>query len=297
MPLFRRPPPGAAPDPAKARAAQEALERGELPPDALERLGKKGIWTSDLSVPEAHMTLRDGWRPRGLVMGSAVMRINWSAAWSVGYSTWNLGGWPSSGEIRQLSVAAAEGWQRCLDRLRLETEAVGAHGAVGVRLQRAAWDPSTGMAEFIAVGTAVSLPEAPPLPQPFTSLLSGIETAKLLQAGYAPAAPAVGVCIAYVTGFEAMQAAMTWANVPLQATSEMVAECRGAAADRMRATAREAGAAGVVGVRLEMRAEEIEMKEPDRTDHLVECVALGTAVVDLRAGGEPEAATAIDLRR
>jgi uncharacterized protein YbjQ (UPF0145 family) len=302
MPLYRRSPDG---DPAKARAAREALERGELPPDALERLGRKDIWTSDLSVPEAALTLGDGWRPRGLVMGSAVMRISWSpwlgaygfSGYGGGYAGGWMGGWPSGGEIRELSRAAAEGWERCLDRLRLETEALGAHGAVGVRIKRAAWDPATGMAEFTAVGTAVSLPDAPALPQPFTSALSGIEVSKLLRAGYVPLAPVVGTCVSYITGFEAAQAALTWSNVPLQATSQTLAECRRAAADRMRAAAREAGAAGVVGVQLHMRAEEIEQKEPDRTDHLVECTALGTAVADLRAGGSAVPTPVIDLGR
>ena len=309
MPLFRRPPQGAAPDPARAKAAQDALERGELPPDALERLGKKDIWTSDLGVGEASVTLGDGWRPRGLVMGSAVMRINWSV-WlgaygfsgygygGMGYGgTWMGGGWPTGGEVRELSQAAAEGWQRCLDRLHLETEALHAHGAVGVRIARAAWDPSTGLAEFTAVGTAVSLPEAPPLNEPFTSALSGTEVSKLLRAGYVPIAPVVGTCVSYITGFEALQATMTWANVPLQATSETLAECRRAAADRMRADARAAGAAGVVGVQLHMRAEEIEQKEPDRTDHLVECTVLGTAVADLRDGGSPPVVPILDLGR
>ncbi len=312
MPWFRRAPQGSPPDPAKARAALEALERGELPPDALERLGKKDIWTSDLAVGEAAITLADGWQPRGLVMGSAVMRITWSGTLSAyGYGSgmgggygggmmggmgW-AGGWPSGGEIRQLSLAATEGWERCMDRLRMETEALGAHGAVGIRIRRAAWDPSTGLAEFVAVGTAVTLPGSKPLPQPFSSALSGTETAKLLRAGHVPVAPVVGVCVAYITGFEAMQAAMTWSNVPLAQTSEALGDCRRAAADRMRAAARDVGGDGIVGVQLHMRGEEIEQQDPDRTDHLIECTALGTAVANTGRATVAAPVSAIWLRR
>ncbi len=260
-------------------------------------------------MAEAAITLTDGWQPRGLVMGSAVMRIQWSAYLSAyGYGGGGMmgvgmmgggygGGWPSGGEIRDLSLAATQGWQRCMDRLRMETEALGAHGAVGIRIRRAAWDPSTGLAEFVAVGTAVTLPGVRPLPQPFTSALSGTETAKLLRAGHIPVAPVVGVCVSYITGFEAMQAAMTWANVPLTQTSEAIADCRRAAADRMRSGAREAGGDGIVGVTLAMRAEEIEMNDPDRTDHLVECTALGTAVANTGQATVAAPVSAIWARR
>lgn len=305
MPLFGRSPAGAPRDPQRERRDREAIEAGGLPGEALERLRAQagGLFTSDLTVGEFAAALRDGWRPLGLVMGSSVYRVNWqSALASLAYGGGSLFGAgyavPAGGEIEPLSRAAQDCRRRALHRLELEAEALGAHGAVGVRLMRSAWDWGVGLAEFRAVGTAVRLPGSEPLPHPFAGALSGTDAYKLLRAGYAPHAIVGGACLYYVSGLEAAAAGYSFANTPLAATSQAVASARELAVRRLRAEAAALGADGAMGVRVEVYDEHIEADNPQRTDHLLEVYALGTAVARLKAGrggGSPSVRAAVDL--
>jgi hypothetical protein len=86
VPLFRR---GSAAD-SEARekaaadqaASLEALERGELPLRAQERLGEigktsGGLFPSDLSVGEFALVHAIGLRPLAQVMGSSIYHVGW----------------------------------------------------------------------------------------------------------------------------------------------------------------------------------------------------------------------------
>jgi uncharacterized protein YbjQ (UPF0145 family) len=314
VPWFRRSSPvarGPAPDPERARRAVEAIEAGGLPPDALERLKAQtdsgGVFTSDLAVGEFAMAFRDGWRPRGLVMGSSVFRVNWQGVLSAlqyggGMTAWGSYAVPASGEIVELTQAVSACRHAALHRLDLEAAALGAHGVVGVRLRRSTWDWGAGLAEFAAVGTAVQLPGAAPLPRAFVGAVTAVEAHKLLACGVIPTAIVGGTSVYYVSGLEAAMAGLTYVNCSLDATSRALGEARRLAAQRMRAEAAHLGANGIVGVRLEMQSTELEMQEPERTDHILEVYAVGTAVVQTEpaAPGRSRAAgvrAAVDLAR
>ena len=134
-----------------------------------------------------------GFEPVGQVLGAAVYNIgftggyNCPGAWS-GYGPYAVayrgrsprcpgsGGYGSFGPLTQ---AMYEARHQAIDRMLAECAALGGHGIVGVSLTIGSF-PAGGL-EFKAIGTAVRAPGAPPLPQPFSSDLSGQDFAKLIQ--------------------------------------------------------------------------------------------------------------------
>lgn len=282
MPLFRRP------EGDGGRASREALERGELPPAALARLKAGGPWTSDLSVGEFALTLADGWRPKGLVMGTSVYRISWSGLWAAtpgafGGGPWGGGYWggPVGTESDTLVQAIQACRRQAVHRMGMEALALKAHGVLAVRIGRTRWDWGQGLAEFQTFGTAVERRGAAPVARPFSGAVSGIEASQLLRAGQALLGVVAGTSLVYVSGMEAAMIEQSWAtysNQPLRATTRAVIEARESAVARMRQEAEALEADGIVGVRLKVQTEEIELEEPKRTDHLLQIDAIGTAV-------------------
>ena len=76
---------------AEQAASLAALERGELPLRAQQRLvqlgGAGGLFTSDLSVNEFALGRSIGLRPLAQVMGSSIYHVGWQqspGSWAVG---------------------------------------------------------------------------------------------------------------------------------------------------------------------------------------------------------------------
>ena len=74
---------------------------------------------------------------------------------------------------------------------------LGAHGVVGVRLERQAFEWGSNLIEWTARGTAVRLDGEPVPARPFVCALSGQEFWALRQAGCAPVGFAFGCCVYY----------------------------------------------------------------------------------------------------
>ena len=97
MPLFRR---GSDDDreaqqaaAAEQAASLAALERGELPLRAQQRLGEigkggGGVFTSDLSVGEFALGHAIGLRPLAQVMGSSIYHVGCSSGPAAGACRW-----------------------------------------------------------------------------------------------------------------------------------------------------------------------------------------------------------------
>src|SRR5438105_272420 len=153
------------------RTAFSHGSREGLPPHAVERLNKtregaeKPFFSSDLTVNEYVLLHQAGFRPLGLVMGTSMYQIGYQRA-----------GWTQNMELDVLTQAMYSARDLAMTRMEEEADVLGADGIVGVRLEviRHAW--GQGMAEFMAVGTAVKA-DAPgewraPSGRPFTSDLS-----------------------------------------------------------------------------------------------------------------------------
>src|SRR5689334_16097084 len=132
------------------RTRFEPGSREGLPAHAVERLSRnrkdaeKGVFTSDLTVNEYVLLHEAGFRPLGLVMGTSMYQIGYQRA-----------GWTQNMELDVLTQAMYSARDLAMTRMEEEADVLGADGIVGVRLEviRHAW--GQGMAEFMAVGTAV----------------------------------------------------------------------------------------------------------------------------------------------
>src|SRR5215831_14741348 len=155
------------------RSAYHRDSKEGLPAHALERLGRttgaggeKPFFTSDLSVNEYVLLHEAGFSPLGLVMGTSMYQIGYQRA-----------GWTQNMELDVLTLAMYSARELAMSRMEEEADVLGADGIVGVRMDviRHAW--GQGMAEFMALGTAVRALKPgewrPQSGRPFTSDLSG----------------------------------------------------------------------------------------------------------------------------
>ena len=240
-----------------------------LPKDALRRLaelqGKDALFTSDLSVNEFLLVKEAGFHPRGLVVGSSIYHIGFSAK-----------GWSSSREVQTLTQAMYAARELAMSRMEEEAAVLGADGVVGVRLDVGFYEWGRGTAEFLALGTAGSAEDGgnwkTPEGKPFTSDLSGQDFWTLLQAGHAPLGLVMGTCV-YHVAHQGMFKAMgnIGQNKEMPNFTQALYEARELAMERMQDEAKKVGAEGIVGV-------QIQEKSHVWGSHTIEFFSMGTAV-------------------
>lgn len=283
MPLFGRRDPNDAARQERQQRSREQLERGGLTLDAEQRLrdlaGRSQFFTSNLSVNELVLAASDGVRPLGQVMGSTVYHVGWQ--FQPIYQ---------SMELVTLSHAQHHARMLALSRLQQEARLLGAHGVVGVRLERQSYEWGQNLIEWTVRGTAVALDDEPVPERPFVCALSGQEYWTLRQAGVTPVGFAFGTCVFYHVASYSTQ----WAtqggllgggyagNIELTDYTQAVYTARHAAMTRLSDDARREGAEGVVGVTIEpdIRTFEVELQNDQRRrDLIVQFTALGTSVV------------------
>jgi uncharacterized protein YbjQ (UPF0145 family) len=252
-----------------------------LPEDAMRRLAEMrpgqatSLFTSDLSVNEFLLVREAGFRPVGLVLGSSVYHVGFQ-----------LGRWSRNQELTVLTQAMYHARELAMARMEAEADQLGADGIVGVRLEIEFKEFGSDLAEFIAVGTAVTADEAQTPDgqpwrnnqgKPFTSDLSGQDFWTLVQAGYAPLGMVMGSCVYHVAHQRFWQAmGNIGQNVELPQFTEALYDARELAMSRMQAEAERLGAEGIVGVQL--------LSLGHRWGgHTTEFFAIGTAVRPLRA--------------
>ncbi|MGP0029028.1 MAG: heavy metal-binding domain-containing protein [Acidimicrobiales bacterium] len=197
---------------------------------------KRGI-TSDLSVDEALLLHSAGWEPVDLVCGVSVA--------SVPYGVWNWG----QGEISVASVAHNAAVQGSAARIKEECAKVHGHGVVGVRVEV---EVQSHHIDVELVGTAVRPVESGRPPStPFVSDLSARDFTLLDLAGWIPVGLAFGASFVYAprrSAGAAMQ--QKTQNVELTNFTQAMYAARESAMERMQRSALDAGAHGVVEVKV-----------------------------------------------
>ena len=278
------------PDDERRKRSQEQMARGGLPLDAEERLrdlhGRRDFFTSNLSVSEFVLAADDGLRPLGQVMGSTIYHVGWQ--YTPIYQ---------SGEMTTLTHAQYQARMLALSRLQQEAKLLGAHGVIGVRLERKMQAWGENLLEWTARGTAIALDKGDVPALPFVCALSGQEFWTLRRAGYRPVGFAFGTCVYYHVASMMTQYATQggiWgqgytANIELTDYTQAVYTARHKAMGRLEEEARRVAAEGVVGVLIEkdIRTQEVEASNTTgnsgtRRDLVVQFTALGTAVVSHR---------------
>jgi uncharacterized protein YbjQ (UPF0145 family) len=287
MPLFgrRRPPaptasvdmPGPGPrPPGRDLEDQEALARGDLPVSVRERLererGRDLPWTSTLSVADWALGRRLSFEPVGQVMGSSIYHTGWSY----------VPGW-QSGELDAPTRAAHRVRTLALERMRQEAQVLGAAGVVAVRITRRAYAWGANLTEFTATGTAVRVPSLPPAARPFLATVDGADLTRLVTSGHVPLGVALGVSVAYVyTDWTSLMQDASWANQEMVTFTQATYAVRELAMGRLEQQARADGADGVIAYDTAMTVEAVERGggggQGERTDHILEFSAIGTAI-------------------
>jgi uncharacterized protein YbjQ (UPF0145 family) len=217
------------------------------------------VFSSDLAVSEWSALARLGVTPITQVMGSSIYHVGWQPTY------YNV---PT--EVRVLSDAYNESRRLALGRLLEEAQACRADAVVAVEITTGAHDWAPGSVEFIAVGTAVRLPEAMRDPSRQTALsdLTGQEFALLCEAGVRPVGIAAHTSVHYVPASGQTQMAQSgfgggllggglagggggsWANQELVDFSQGVYEAREKAMGFVSAQVHELGGDGVIGVEI-----------------------------------------------
>jgi uncharacterized protein YbjQ (UPF0145 family) len=268
-------------------ASRQSLEAGGLPLKAQQRLREeqeKGhpLFTSDLSTNELLMTREQGYQPLSQVMGSSIYQVGWQ--YQRTYS-WNT----VAGELSTLSQAHQQASLLALGRLEQEARLLHAHGVIGVRFDARDYDWGANMIEYIAIGTAIRLPDVPPPPRPFLSDLSGQEFWTLLQAGYYPAGVVTGYCSYYISlgsrmtqRLQGMVFGQGMYNQEVVPFTQGVYDARELAMSRADTMARNMNALGIVGMHItnNRRVIEYETDQPSAKylDLMIHFSVVGTAI-------------------
>lgn len=246
-----------------------------LPQAARQRLqdmrggeGKRGLFTSDLSVNEFLLVREAGFDPVGLVMGSSIYHIGFQFA-----------NFFQNQEMTVLTQAMYHARELAMTRMEEEADILGADGIVGVRLEVTRYEWGESLAEFMAIGTAIKHRTGDhyrtPDNRPFTSDLSGQDFWTLLRTGYRPISLVMGTCVYHVAHRGMMQSiAQMGRNTEMQNYTQALYDARELALSRMQAEAEAEGAEGIVGA---------QVKESNHGwgSHVIEYFAVGTAVTSI----------------
>jgi uncharacterized protein YbjQ (UPF0145 family) len=255
-------------------AYQPGSEEG-LPAAARQRLlnmrggaGKRGLFTSDLSINEFLLVREAGFDPVGLVMGSSIYHIGYQAA-----------NFYQNQEMEVLTQAMYHARELAMTRMEEEADVLGADGIVGVRLEVTRYEWGESLAEFMAIGTAIRHRQGEhyrtPDNRPFTSDLSGQDFWTLLRAGYRPVSLVMGTCVYHVAHQGLMQSLkQVGRNTEMQNYTQALYDARELALERMQAEAETEKAEGIVGA---------QVKESSHGwgSHVIEYFAVGTAVTSI----------------
>jgi len=272
-----------------ARSIAE-LDAGRLPLRAQQRLATMradAAFTSALSVDEHHAIRSVGFSPVGQVMGTAVVHPGTYALSACGYYGYGFSyGWGQApvAVASQVEAALHGARNNAMNRLVQECQGLRGDGVVGVRLTMAPF--IGGGIEVQAIGTAVRADAGVRPPWPFTSDLTGQDFAKLLLAGWLPAALVMGTAVLirhddYTTAWQSG----SWNNTEISGITQLVTDARERARTTLRRDAARFGANHVVLRDLGMWVFHQQCRSGrEGHDHVAESLALGTAIVPLQHG-------------
>jgi len=275
-----------------------------LPPAARARMAEikaSGTWGSALSTGEFAAIKSAGFEPVGQVLGAAVYNIGYTGGYycpaygsfsamggyrrlptGAGYTVVSSsGGNAAYGPLVQTMYAAR---RAAVGRMRAECSALGGHGVVGVRLAIGHF-PAGGL-EFRAIGTAVRAPGAPPLPQPFTSDLSGQEFGKLILDGVVPVGLAFGISIGTRHDDWLTRSQSRWGagNTEVSGYTDLVSRTRQDARNELGIDVARMGGEGVVIASMDLRIGEHECRSQEGArDHTAEVTIIGTVITHFRS--------------
>ncbi len=277
-----------------------AWDGSGLPPAAQARLARGGsVRSSLLSVGGALGAEVVGLEPIGDVMGVIVEHVGSQGLGCPHYGpggTYRGGGtvvsgprvtWPALDHYAQ---ALYRGYDTALARLTREARWLGADGVVGVTF--AVSSLGQGNREFVALGTAVRAEVGARPATPFTTLLGGGDTAKLLLSRWVPVAATVGLAvgIGHDNWASPLHVSVLRPNAEVPGFTDLVGSTR-EARRKLDARGRVTGADGIV---IELLTTQVHRLEPvqGHTDYVAESYLIGSSIAHV-GGPHPVSARAL----
>jgi uncharacterized protein YbjQ (UPF0145 family) len=251
----------------------------------LERLGTGKVWGSLLSAREFAAVSGAGFDPVGQVLGAAVVHPGSVSrtglcSGSVSHLPWTDLASVTGGPFSALLQNAYEVRRLALSRAVEECQALGGDGIVGVTLKIRPFP--AGGTEFTILGTAVRARTVIRPGAPFTSHLSGQEFARLLQAGWVPAALVFGISLGARHDDPRSRSQRRWIarNGEVSSYTALVKDTRRDARRQLEQAVAAHGGNGVVVDEMTLHIDERECPAFEgRHDHIAEVTILGTSIV------------------
>jgi uncharacterized protein YbjQ (UPF0145 family) len=237
-------------------------------------------FTSGLSIADFAMTRLAGVEPVRQVMGSSVHQVGWqSFPARSGYGS------GESIELGRLTGAWNSARRAALDRLEDEARQAGCHVVVDVTFEDRRHDFVAGAIEVVVNGTAVRRTDGTAGERPVLTDLSMADYLLLRQGGYEPVGVVASTSVQYVVaGWSTRQATTRWQrfqpNQELVDYTQGIYDAREWALFRATRQAEEAGAAGMVGMRIDhdVATREYKRNDVEHKDLIVTFHVLGTAI-------------------
>ncbi len=277
----------------------------ELPPIAAERVRRQAesrVAGSLLSAPAAAALAAAGLEPAGEVMGCVAVHLGWTGQAGCGfYNRYNSTTPVRIGGHYSAYMKALNGtYAQVIGRMTAESEALGADGVVGVRLEWSRLDQ--GARELLALGTAVryrrSAPSAGEQQRPhFSTELGADQVATAILAGWHPVRLLVAASIAVkhedTTTKQFTSRLRTPQNVELGGLTNLVQAARTDARARL---AKQAD--GLTG-QIVISSNTLELHERQcgtEKDHVAECTLIGTLLeLDPNSTGRVDAPSVLSI--
>ncbi|MFB9747446.1 heavy metal-binding domain-containing protein [Leifsonia shinshuensis] len=223
----------------------------------VERQAASGVRSSLFSAPAAAAARSAALLPVGEVFGGIVVNLGWTGtgcAWwtmtgpAVGRSTaFNRNAWRSpvttSGGTTYVGFAPyvkafESAWYGAVRRMLAEAGALGAHGVVGVTVERTRLDGSAW--EFTALGTAVRSDDPLLVPYPknrgdvWCTNLTVEDTAAAILSGYTPGELLLGISVSTKhEDYELRTQRSSWVNGEVTGMTELIQAARSESLHRL----------------------------------------------------------------
>lgn len=271
------------------------------------------------SAPAAAAAQSAGLAPVGEVFGCVVMNLGWSGIGCGWYGSTTSGRLTSSAPLFMPQpspvltsgrggrnsgmtpyVKAVEaGWSGALRRLLAEAAALGAHGVVGVRLERThlvnhVW-------EFTALGTAVRSTDPILAPRPtagevWSTDLSAEDTASAILSGFLPREIVFGLSVSTKHEDWLLRNQRTgWVNLEVEGMTELITAARDEARDLIATRAARGGGSQLVISTMGLREFETSCSSVDGEDLHAEAIFIGTTLTPVPRFRAPETARVLPI--
>ena len=250
--------------PRGVRRRLEGVRSGKLP------------WIATLTPAELLAVRSHGIKPIASVSATCWLHHGWS--WTEGHQ---------------------QGWETALRRLREEAVAAGANAVLDVKMRTVRLAVEESM-DFTLIGTAVSVADMPPSPEPIVATVPTLEFVKLLEADVVPTGIAVGAAYEWLTDWQ-RNASQAWmGNIEAVKLSHLWNRVRRRSYAELRQNARERGNGVLAHIDFSQMFEFERDKQPKQ--YLGRHIVVATTVdarrgapfpheikmlVDMHAGGTP----------